>query len=260
MTERVAITSSALAEDGAYLAMADVAEVTGTAGTDYRLIGGHMVTIHAARHNLPGLPLRQTGDADLGIQPHVLATSGLADALTTRGYHSSGGNRFIRTAHGIKMTIDVLVPADTSRVRHNRPIGQLFVDEVPGLRYALAREPFIAQIHVRLTTNETIQMTVRFPDAVAALCLKVAAFRSRHSSRDAIDVWRLLETLNADGVTADVWPRTSTPRGAAEILRRDFLPSNGPGTHAATQIPQQQARVRALVSRVVGVHRQDSQA
>lgn len=257
MAERLVIASVARAEDGAYLAMADVAEATAATGTDYRLIGGHMVTAHTARHDLPDLPLRQTADADLGLQAQVLAVSRLIDALTDRGYQLSGGNRLLREAHGLELAIDVLVPADTSRIRHNRPVGDLFVDEAPGLGYALAREPFVAHMEVRLTTGDVLQMTANFPDAVAALCLKVEAFSSRHENRDAVDVWRLLEALNADGMTANDWPRTPTPDRTAVIMRRDFLPINGPGASAASSTPRQHARIRALVSRVVGLHEQD---
>jgi hypothetical protein len=186
------IASTARAEDGAYLAMADVADVTAAAGTEYRLIGGHMVTVHTARHDL-GLPLRQTRDADLGMESLVLATSGVASALLGRGYQQSGGNRFTREFNGLELAIDVLVPADTSRVQHNRPVGDLFVDEAPGLGYALARDPFVGHLGVRLTTGENLGMTVHFPDAVAALCLKAAAFTSRREHRDAVDIWRLPE-------------------------------------------------------------------
>lgn len=257
MAERLVITSTARAEDGAYLAMADVAEATAATGADYRLIGGHMVTAHTARHDLRNLPLRQTADADLGLHAQVLAASGLVDALAGRGYQLSGGNRFIREVRGLELNVDVLVPADTSRVRHNRPVGDLFVDEAPGLGYALAREPFVARIEVKLTTQEHIQLKANFPDAVAALCLKVAAFNSRHENRDALDVWRLLEVLNADGMTADAWPHSPTPRQTAQILGRDFFPANGAGAGAAASTPRQRARIRALVSRIVGLPEQD---
>ncbi len=67
MTESVVIASAARAEDGACLAMADAADLTAATGIDYRITGGHMVTVHTARHDL-ARPLRQTGDADLGLQ------------------------------------------------------------------------------------------------------------------------------------------------------------------------------------------------
>jgi hypothetical protein len=252
MAERFVIPSTARAEDGAFLAMADVAELAASTGTEYRIIGAHMVSVHTSRHRLD-LPLRQTGDADVGLQAKVLATSGLVEALIDRGYEQEGGNRFVRKVDGLDLAIDLLVPAYTSKIRHNRPVGDLFVDEVPGLGYALARDPLITPLRVRLESGRYVDMSPHFPDAVAALCLKVLAFGSRREKRDAIDVWRMLEVVNADGVTAADWPDRATPRQAAERMRSDFLPANGMGVKAATDQPPQQARIRALVARIVGV-------
>ncbi len=232
--------------------MADIAELAAAAAADYRIIGGHMVTAHTSRYDRD-LPLRQTQDADLGMHASVLASSGIVDAILGRGYRQHGGNRFVRELNDRALTIDVLVPAETSRVRHNRPVGQLFVDEAPGLHYAVARAPFVGHLEIVLTTGGSRIITAWFPDAESALCLKVAAFSSRRAARDAVDVWRLLETLNADGMTSEAWPDTPTPREAAEALRRDFLPRNGAGVQSATAQPAQQARIRALVARVVGV-------
>lgn len=251
MADRFVIPSTARAEDGAFLAMADVAELATSTDTEYRIIGAHMVSVHTARHELD-LPLRQTGDADVGLQAKVLASSGLVQALTDRGYRQQGGNRFIRELDDLELAIDLLVPAYTSRIRHNRPVGDLFVDEVPGLSYALARDPFVANLRVRLTNGTYVDTAPLFPDAIAALCLKVLAFSARLEKRDAIDVWRMLEVVNADGVTLTTWPDRATPRQAAEGLRSDFLPATGKGVRLAADQPGQQARIRALVSRVVG--------
>lgn len=251
MADRFVIPSTAHAEDGAFLAMADVAELAASTDTEYRIIGAHMVSVHAARHDLD-LPLRQTGDADVGLQAKVLAASGVVHSLLDRGYRQEGGNRFIRDVDDLDLAIDLLIPAYTSRIRHDRPVGDLFVDEVPGLSYALARSPFVANLRVRLTSGRYVDTTPHFPDAVAALCLKVLAFAARLEKRDAIDVWRMLEVVNADGVTAASWPDRATPRQAAERLRTDFLPARGTGVRLATDQPGQQARIRALVARVVG--------
>jgi hypothetical protein len=246
----IVIPSTARAEDGAFLAMADVAELAASTKAEYRIIGAHMVSVHTARHDLD-LPLRQTGDADVGLQAKVLASSGLVDALVDRGYRQEGGNRFIRKVDGVELAIDLLIPAYTSRIRHDRPVGDLFVDEVPGLSYALARDPDVVALRVRLTSGKYVDMTPHFPDAVAALCLKALAFAARLEKRDALDVWRMLEVINVDGVTAAIWPDRATPRQAAELLRHDFLPANGKGVRAATDLAVQQARIRALVARVV---------
>lgn len=251
MADRFVIPSTARSEDGAFLAMADVAELAASIDAEYRIIGAHMVSVHTARHALD-LPLRQTGDADVGLQAKVLASSGLVQALIDRGYRQEGGNRFIRAVDDLELAIDLLVPAYTSRIRHDRPVGDLFVDEVPGLSYALARDPFVANLRVRLTTGRYVDTAPHFPDAIAALCLKVLAFAARLEQRDAVDVWRMLEVLNADGVTVASWPDRATPRQAAERLRADFLPARGKGLRLATDQSGRQARIRALVARVVG--------
>ena len=248
---RVRVTSASRAEDGAYLALADIAVATRASETEYRVIGGHMVTIHTARHILD-VPLRQTRDADLGLEVRTLTESGLPAQLDRFAYRRSGGNRFIRQADGTDLVIDVLIPADTSRVRHNRPVGDLVVDEVPGLRYTLSRPPYIVDLSAELTSGTVVRCTLKIPDAIAALCLKAAAFSTRHETRDAVDVWRLLEVLNADGMTARAWPATTTARETAEILRHDFLGSRSPGLLAATQSASERVRIRALVAGVIG--------
>lgn len=249
VADRFVIPSTARAEDGAFLAMSEVAELAASTDTEYRIIGAHIISVHTARHELD-LPLRQTG-ADVGLQAKVLSSSGLVQALIDRGYRQEGGNRFIRKVDDLELAVDLLVPAYTSRIRHNRPVGDLFVDEVPGLSYALARDPFVGNLRVRLTNGTYVDTAPYFPDAIAALCLKVLAFAARHEKRDAIDVWRMLEVVNADGVTAASWPDRATPRQTAERLRNGFLPARGPGVRLATNQAEQQARIRALVARVV---------
>ncbi len=93
-----------------------------------------------------------TGDADLSLEFCVLASSRLIDELRADGYQLVARNRLERD--GGTRAIDVLVPADIFRVRHNRAVGELFVDEAPGLRYTLSRAPLILELQVRLTSLE----------------------------------------------------------------------------------------------------------
>lgn len=251
MPEHHDVTSLSRGEDGSYMAMADAVAAAVAAGADYRIVGGHMVAAHVARSGLD-LPSRETADADLALETRVLAGLDLVGALAARGYAQASGNRFTRRSGDAELTVDVLVPADASRVRHNRPVGQLVVDEIPLLRYALARPPAEMTFTVLLASGGTLSMTVRFPDAVAALCLKVSAFDSRHEQRDALDVWRLLEVLHTAGMTASAWPGTVTPQAAAVLLRRHFLSPGGSGARAATGTRERQARIRALVMAVTG--------
>ena len=88
-----------------------------------------------------------TGDADLSWEFCVLVSSRLIDELRADGYQLVARNRLERD--GGTRAIDVLVPAGIFRVRHNRAVGELFVDEAPGLRYALSRAPLILELQVR---------------------------------------------------------------------------------------------------------------
>jgi hypothetical protein len=253
---RVAVTSPSPAADGGYLALADAAAAMKSAGTDYRIIGGHMTAAHAARAGLSSQFAsadEDLNDVDLALDHLDLAGIDIVGALGGLGYVKTGGNRFTRSPDRTERIIDVLTPSGTSRVRHNRQAGQLVVDEIPGLRYALSRLPVQMDLSARLTSGDVLDMTVRFPDAVAALCLKAAAYASRHARRDAFDVWRLLEVLHADGMNAADWPDTSTPREAAAILRRDFLAPGANGVKAAANSAQDQARVRLLTAGIAGI-------
>jgi hypothetical protein len=245
------LASTSRVEDGAYQAMADIAGAAASTGSEYRVIGGHMVTVHVARSGAD-LPARATRDADVGLEAQVLASTGLVEALLGMGYEMEGGNRLVRAAAGSGCAIDVLVPTDTSRVRHNRPVGDLFVDEAPGLRYALARPAMTVDLEVRLTTAVTARLQPAVPDLTAAICLKVLAYHSRAEPRDAFDVWRLLEVARADGLAAPDWPTTPTPQQVAELLRSDFVPANGRGVLDASASVTRQARLRLLATALAG--------
>lgn len=68
------LSASSVADDLGYVALADLAQAVGDDASDYRVIGGHMVTVLAARWMLGADLYRETGDADLGVTP-VLARS-----------------------------------------------------------------------------------------------------------------------------------------------------------------------------------------
>ncbi len=252
MRPHLVLASTSLVEDGAYQAMADIAGAAASTGSEYRVIGGHMVTVHVARSGAD-LPARATLDADVGLEAQVLASTGLVEALLGMGYQLQGGNRLVRASAGSGCAIDILVPADTSRVRHNRKVGDhLFVDEAPGLRYALARPAMTVDLEVRLTTAVTVRLQPAVPDLTAAICLKVLAYHSRGEPRDAFDVWRLLEVARADRLAAPDWPATPTPQQVAGLLRSEFVPANGRGVLDASASVTRQARLRVLAMALAG--------
>lgn len=93
----VILKSTSRAEDAGFVALADVAAITGRLDVDYRLIGGHMVSLLVAAHGATGAPARETSDADLGAEFSVVGDQRLIDALTRLGYTRPGAsNRFFR--------------------------------------------------------------------------------------------------------------------------------------------------------------------
>lgn len=97
----VILKSTSRAEDAGFAALADVAAVTARLDVDYRLIGGHMVSLLVAAHGATDVPARETSDADLGAESSVVADQRLIDALTSLGYTRPGAsNRFVRPLAG----------------------------------------------------------------------------------------------------------------------------------------------------------------
>jgi len=68
----LALSASSIADDLGYVALNDLAGALGDIAAEYRVIGGHMVTVLAARWQLGASLYRETGDVDLGIPPIVI--------------------------------------------------------------------------------------------------------------------------------------------------------------------------------------------
>lgn len=60
------LASTSRAEDSGYHAVKDVADIAAEMGSDYRLIGGHMVSLLVAFYGVTDVPNRETADADMG--------------------------------------------------------------------------------------------------------------------------------------------------------------------------------------------------
>jgi hypothetical protein len=152
---RLALAAASVADDLGYVALSDLARALGDIPADFRVIGGHMVTMLAARWQLGHELYRETGDVDLGITPIVARDHHVVGRLKDLDYTQLAGNRFARGLSDIPVKIkdkqdsprpeafiDVLVPAYTSRAHENVQVGEdLFTTEVPGLQLALARPP-----------------------------------------------------------------------------------------------------------------------
>jgi hypothetical protein len=90
---RLVLASTSRAADGGYLALSDLAQIAATLDADYRIIGGHMVTLLVAAHGVADqVPLRETLDADFGALPQVIADPRLSQVLrATRTLSTCGG-------------------------------------------------------------------------------------------------------------------------------------------------------------------------
>lgn len=145
--------ATSVTDDLGYVALSDLARALEDIAEDYRVIGGHMVTMLAARWQLGASLHRETGDVDLGIPPVVARDQHVVSRLKGINYEQVAGNRFARKLADIpagmigenssanpETFIDVLIPAYTSRAHENVRVGDdLFTTEVLGLQ--LARAP-----------------------------------------------------------------------------------------------------------------------
>lgn len=269
----LALGASSVADDLGYVALNDLAEVLADIAADYRVIGGHMVTMLAARWRLGAGLYRETGDVDLGIPPIVARDQHVASRLRDINYLQVEGNRFARGLPDIpagmggrndppnpQALIDILVPAYTSHPRENVQVGEdLVTTEVLGLQFALARPPVAIALELHRLNGQTLRCELPFADELSALVLKSLATRARAKDTDMADVWRCLEIALAAGLNPGDF--TSGVRAeSAEVIRALFRSRGGApmaALAAEQRLPKQAAderytRIRALIARVLG--------
>src|ERR1035438_7732362 len=119
---RILFPSESLATDGGLIAITDVSEAMSDTGleSDYRVVGGIAVMLHVLRTGAD-IPIRSTGDADYGVPPRVLTEGKLVREIERRGYVKTEGNRWERQIDDERTaTVDLLIPAYTSRARSSR--------------------------------------------------------------------------------------------------------------------------------------------
>ncbi len=148
--------------------------------------------------------------------------------------------------------MDVLAPSYTSRLQTNRAHGELVVDEIPGLSYALGVTPVDLELDINLSDGQSLTFTARLPSVLPALALKAFGYAGRAEAKDAVDVWRLLEAARALGVTPGDWPSTGTPAQARTLLTDLFGTAAAAGSRQVRADPQIPTRVAALVAAVCG--------
>jgi hypothetical protein len=269
----LALGAGSVADDIGYVALDDLAAALGDIAADYRVIGGHMVTMLAARWQLGAGLYRETGDVDLGIPPVVARDQRVARRLRDISYTQVAGNRFARGLSDIpagmasgsarpdpEALIDILVPAYTSRARENVQVGDdLFTTEVPGLQLALARPPVMISLELRRLNGQTLRCQLPFADELSALVLKSLATTVRSRDTDTADVWRCLEIALAAGLSPGDF--TSGVRAqSAQVIRALFGSRHGVSMTAlaaeqrlsAEAADERYTRIRALIARVLG--------
>lgn len=232
---RLTLGAASVADDLGYVALSDLARALGDVPADFRVIGGHMVTMLAARWQLGHELYRETGDVDLGIAPIAARNHHVLGRLKDVDYAQVAGNRFARGLSDIPVKIrdkedsprpeafiDVLVPAYTSRAHENVQVGEdLFTTEVPGLQLALARPPIAITLELRRLNGTTLHCELPFPDEVSALVLKSLATTARSKNTDITDIWRCLEIALVAGLGPADFTR-GVRAETAEVIRPLF--------------------------------------
>lgn len=226
---RLTLQARSVADDLSFVALHDVAEVARQLGIEHRLIGAHMVTLHAHRWGLGAEVYRETRDVDLGIPLEVARDPALIDALEELGYRRSAGNRLVRTITDVPIeveaagtdvareaAVDVLIPAYTSRPRGNVRVGNhLTTTEVGGLAEALRRNPIEVRLQLGRLNGNTPDVAVLLPDEVSTVILRAFVWRRRGAGTDAVDLWRSLEVATKAGLRASDFS-SEVARTAAE--------------------------------------------
>lgn len=269
----LALSASSIADDLGYVALSDLAAALGDIAAEYRVIGGHMVTVLAARWQLGARLYRETRDVDLGIPPIVVRDQHVVDRLKDISYVQIAGNRFARALSDIpagmkgktypedpEAFIDVLVPAYTSRARENVRVGDgLFTTEVPGLDLAIARPPVTIALELHRLNGQTLRCDLPFADELSALVLKGLATAVRFKDTDIVDVWRCLEIALAAELGPEDFTRGARKDGA-EKIRALFSSRHGTpmaALAAAQHLSDEAAnerftRIGALIARILG--------
>jgi hypothetical protein len=102
---RLTLGAASVADDLGYVALSDLARALGDIPADFRVIGGHMVTMLAARWQLGHELYRETGDVDLGLTPIAARDHHVVGRLKDLRYAQVAGNRFARELSDIPVKI-----------------------------------------------------------------------------------------------------------------------------------------------------------
>lgn len=170
-----------------------------SSGTDYRIVGGHMVRLLLHVYPTPGATLRSTTDADTALGS-VEIVGPLSQNLIDQNFTKEGGNLFYRelTAdHRIEVNVLLSREGPTRGLRPVAVPGVGQVDSLPELRFALMTPALALDVVADLGDGEQIEYQTQIPDMEAATVLKAHSWRERRSEKDLADLHSLLEIREA---------------------------------------------------------------
>lgn len=192
----VSIRISAISNSDAlgYRGQKAIADAVGT-GTNYRIVGGHMVRLLLHAYPTPAATLRSTIDADTAVDS-VEVIGPLARTLIEQDFTKEGGNLFYRQiGEDQRIEINVLLPREgpspSVRPLTVPDVGQ--VDSLPELRFALMHPALVLDAQADLGAGDVIAYQTRIPGVEAATVLKAHAWKERRSEKDIADLHSLLE-------------------------------------------------------------------
>ncbi|KAM9861770.1 hypothetical protein ACI1US_02356 [Leucobacter sp. BZR 635] len=178
--------SSSRADDQAFLALRDAAQVTADL-PDTRVVGGMMVSLLTEAFPAQGFVVRRTADVDAALSVHIAQAGAVHERLCEVGYTASSGNSYRKG----DQVVDLLVPSRTGHFSSEEHGGRGF-DAVPGLSLAIAGHPVTHHVDVLLSDYTSFRITVRTPSVEHAVVLKALAVTGRSQAKDLIDLYNLL--------------------------------------------------------------------
>lgn len=196
MSEGIQVKVVALSNSDAlgYLGQQAVSEAVAD-GTDYRIVGGHMVRLLLHVYPTRMATLRSTLDADAAVG-NVEVVGPISQNLLSKDFTKKGGNVFYKEAGGDqRIEINVLLSREgpTMGLRPQTVSGVGQVDTLPELRFALGQPALFLDIEADLGDGQTIAYRTQIPDLEAAVVLKAHSWDSRRSLKDLVDLHSLLE-------------------------------------------------------------------
>ena len=224
-TDRLVMMSPSAADDGGFVAMADVTRAAGLAdmGADYRLLGGIAVMLHILRLGID-VPLRENR------RRRLRSSAARAEVRSPgRGTGSHGlqederlhlGARARRTADGVDRSAHTCVHLTAASQQEDQQQRDQGRDD-RGARSRRGAPAHARRLPVRfvLSDRRAIETEVLLPDAVGMLLLKAGARKVRNEERDSTDLWRCLEVAAAEGVTSSDLPTDPVIGDLGVVLR-----------------------------------------